>query len=253
MMKTPFNFKCAYCKQTTTIIDTNYSSVESMIETSMSNLGDIRIYHQTIACPNPDCREITLNISLETVFDNLGYGRYEKSGTVQSWQLLPESSAKPMPSYIPDAIIKDYQEACKIAKLSPKASASLARRCLQGIIRDYWEIPMNKRGNLGAEINYISDKITPELYEVITRIRSIGDIGAHMEKDVNLIIDVEPEEADLLISLMESLFEEWYIARHHRQTRAAELGRIVQSKRAIQRTGKNKANGNDEDSSLSEG
>ena len=47
--------------------------------------------------------------------------------------------------------------------------------------------------------------------------RSIGNIGAHMEKDINLIVDVEPNEADLLVRLIEVLLDEWYIRRHERE------------------------------------
>jgi len=48
-------------------------------------------------------------------------------------------------------------------------------------------------------------------------VRSIGNIGAHMEKDINLIVDVEPNEADLLVRLIEVLLDEWYIRRHERE------------------------------------
>ena len=52
----------------------------------------------------------------------------------------------------------------------------------------------------------------------------MGNIGAHMEKDVNLIIEVEPEEAQLLIGLNEYLLKEWYI---HREERKQMLETIV--------------------------
>ncbi|MEI8253036.1 MAG: hypothetical protein WCG25_04765 [bacterium] len=50
---------------------------------------------------------------------------------LDSWQLLPVSEAKVLPDYIPDPIKQDYYEACRIRDLSPKASATLSRRCLQ--------------------------------------------------------------------------------------------------------------------------
>lgn len=40
-----------------------------------------------------------------------------------------------------------------------------------------------------------------------------------MEKDINIIVDVEPNEAQMLIELVEMLFQEWYIARHTRNER----------------------------------
>jgi hypothetical protein len=38
-----------------------------------------------------------------------------------------------------------------------------------------------------------------------------------MEKDINLIVDVDPQEAILLIGLIEFLLQDWYIARHERE------------------------------------
>ena len=58
---------------------------------------------------------------------------------------MPESDAKPQPEFIPEAIRQDYREACRIRDLSPKASATLARRCLQGMIRDFCAITRGKR------------------------------------------------------------------------------------------------------------
>jgi len=38
-----------------------------------------------------------------------------------------------------------------------------------------------------------------------------------MEKDIDLIIDVELKEAQLLIGLIEILIKDWYIAKHERE------------------------------------
>ena len=35
-----------------------------------------------------------------------------------------------------------------------------------------------------------------------------------MEKDVNLIVDIDPGEAQKLVKLLELLLKDWYIARH---------------------------------------
>jgi hypothetical protein len=40
-----------------------------------------------------------------------------------------------------------------------------------------------------------------------------------MEADINVIVDVDPEEATLLISLIETLLTDWYIARHNHPRR----------------------------------
>lgn len=35
-----------------------------------------------------------------------------------------------------------------------------------------------------------------------------------MEKDINLIVDVESNEAELLIKLIETLIKNWYVNKH---------------------------------------
>ena len=124
----------------------------------------------------------------------------------------PSSLAIKFPDYIPQSIRVDYEEACKIVNLSPKASATLSRRCLQGMIRDYWEVSGNK--TLVEEMNAIQDKIDPQVKHVLTGVRQPGNIGAHMENDINLIVDIDPNEANQLIKLIEYLMGQWYIKRY---------------------------------------
>jgi len=127
--------------------------------------------------------------------------------------LYPTTLAKQFPDYIPKAIKEDYEEAYAILSLSPKASATLSRRCLQGMIRDFWKVNV-KSGKLFDEINSIKDKIPPAQWNAIDSLRSLGNIGAHMEKDVNEIVDIDDGEAEKLIKLIELLIEKWYISRH---------------------------------------
>jgi len=134
---------------------------------------------------------------------------------------------KILPSYIPDPIVADYKEACLIAELSPKASATLARRCLQGMIRDFWGVRKNR---LVDEIDAIKDKIDALAWNAIDSLRKMGNIGAHMEKDINVIIDVDPDEAKLLIHLIETLVDDWYVTRHERTSRMEQLVETAKSK-----------------------
>lgn len=143
--------------------------------------------------------------------------------------IYPDKKIKQYPGYIPEQIREDYEEACKIAALSPKASATLARRCLQGIIRDFYGITKSR---LCDEVNAIQEKVDAELFDAIDAIRMIGNIGAHMEKDVNLIVDIEPEEAQQLIELIELLFEETYIRREDRKKRLQAIKQINEDKQA---------------------
>jgi hypothetical protein len=140
---------------------------------------------------------------------------------LEKWSLVPNSNAKTFPAYIPQPILDDYREACLIRDLSAKASATLSRRCLQGILRDFWSA---KPGRLVDEIDQIKSRIDPHTWDAIDAVRKLGNIGAHMEKDINIIVDVDPDEAELLIGLIETLLLEWYVAR---EERSARMGLIV--------------------------
>ena len=44
-----------------------------------------------------------------------------------------------------------------------------------------------------------------------------------MEKDIDLIVDVDPGEAQMLIELIEMLFQEGYVEREARTKRLAQI------------------------------
>lgn len=171
----------------------------------------IDIYH----CPN--CRKYT-------VISTLIGSSYNKQVKVM---LYPDSIAKVFPDYVPLQIRNDYEEAYKILHLSPKSSATLSRRCIQGMIRDKWSINCK---NLYQEIDAIKDKIEPSIYNSIDALRQLGNIGAHMEQDINLIIDIDPDEAVKLVKLVEILIQQWYIVPHDRELLFNEIIDINNSK-----------------------
>lgn len=144
--------------------------------------------------------------------------------------MRPQSQAKIYPDYIPKVLRTDYEEACLIRDLSPKASATLARRCLQGMIRDFFKVSKN---TLKQEIDAISDQVDEQTLNAINAVRNVGNIGAHMERDINVIIDVDAGETQLLIELIEILFKEWYINRHERELRMQKVIALAESKKEI--------------------
>jgi Domain of unknown function (DUF4145) len=154
-------------------------------------------------------------------------GKWVTRDRRHSWQLVPAAEMQVFPDYVPPAVVADYKEACLIATLSPKASATLARRALQGMIRDYWGV---KPGRLVDEIEAIHERVDADAWQAIDGLRKIGNIGAHMEHDINVIVDVDPNEARLLIGLIETLVQEWYIAREERKSRFAKLADLAREK-----------------------
>lgn len=215
----PFKWTCPYCNHDTIISDKNY--VQDFTGLRINNKhGDMKATTAFIVCPNPSCNEVALYLMLhKATYTSVG-ARWTEGELIKLWTLMPASGAKVFPSYVPKAILDDYTEACLIKELSPKASATLSRRCLQGIIRDFWGV---SKSRLIDEIDGIKDKIDPLTWDAIDAVRKIGNIGAHMEKDINQIIDVEPSEAALLIELIETLLNEWYINRHERELRLKKI------------------------------
>jgi hypothetical protein len=211
-MSKPFSWICPYCNQIATITDSNTSFDRHIFNRSNKD-GDLSLETSIIVCPNPGCREYVVEAQLYKVIHN-GSGWIHREEPIEAWQLRPKSSSKPFPAYIPKAILDDYKEACLIVNDSPKASATLSRRCLQGIIRDFWKI---SKPRLIDEIKELEGKIDASTWQAIDAVRSIGNIGAHMERDINLIVDVEPEEAKTLIGLIEFLLKDWYVVRHDRE------------------------------------
>ena len=233
---TNFNWTCPYCQQAQTVTDPNFHSHDWSIGVGDIAEGECGVRLVAIGCLNVECRKLSLQATLHNTATN---GSLLNNKRLHFWRLLPDSSAKPQPDYIPKALRDDYVEACRIRNLSPKASATLARRCLQGMIRDFSGIA---KGTLDAEIKELqvrvdADKaprgVTHESVEAIDHVRKIGNIGAHMEKDIGLIIDIDSEEAQLLIELIETLFDEWYIARKQRTDRLASIAALRASKEAM--------------------
>ena len=214
-----FNWICPHCEHAVTISDSRYSleSHTLWIENTMARCTLRTLF---IVCPNPQCQKFTLTAALHESQRNQQGGAERIGKKLQEWPLIPPSASKHFPDYVPQPIREDYGEACLIRDLSPKASATLSRRCLQGILRDFWNV---KPGRLVDEIEQVKSKIDPLTWAAIEAVRTLGNIGAHMEKDINVIVDVDPDEARLLIGLVETLLKEWYVAREERAVRMSAV------------------------------
>lgn len=212
------NFICPFCNSSFPLIHETYRCYESSFsyaDTSNWDKSPSNCIHTNFyKCPS--CKKISLIIKgINNDFQNINVPIY------------PNSLAKQFPEYIPKAIREDYEEAYSIVNLSPKASATLSRRCLQGMIRDFWNIT---KSNLFDAINELQDKVTPSQWNAINSVRSIGNIGAHMEKDINVIIDVDPNEAEKLLKLIELLLDKWYIAKHDEEQLLVDIQNIANDK-----------------------
>jgi hypothetical protein len=225
-----FDWTCPFCNRHATITQESIHAETARLTIANSD-GSRALTSIFIVCPNPKCKKFALTQRLtETRYvQNRGW---VDAPLIQEWQLIPASKAQAYPDYIPRAIRDDYNEACLIVSLSPKASATLARRSLQGILRDFWGV---KPGRLVDEIEQIKGNVDPLTWEAIEAVRKVGNIGAHMEEDINLIVDVEPHEAELLIGLIETLIKDWYITREERRIRLSQISQLAQDKEAAKK------------------
>lgn len=225
-----FPYTCPFCGHDSTV-GSDYEVRSFIEEMQIDNAtGPQVLTGRFIVCPNPKCKQFSLEVHLYHAQED-ARGNLKAGGDPRTWRLIPPSDAKVFPGYIPKQLRDDYAEACLIRDLSPKASAALARRCLQGMIRDFWRVKAG--GRLIDEIEAIKDKVDPDTWKAIDALRSIGNIAAHMEQDVNLVIDVEPGEAAKLIWLIETLFRDWYIHRHDREERLKEIEGMAAAKKKM--------------------
>ena len=243
MAKETINWTCGYCQMPQVATEVNFHRPWSLIHVGKNALGDVGAGWLALACQNQQCRQLSLSFRLTRTAQDITERLYEGE-IITTWQALPEPSGKPQPDYIPVVLRKDYEEACKIRDLSPKAAATLARRCLQGMIRDFGQVAKHRLvDEIDALRKLVEDGkapsgVTYESVDAIDHVRGIGNIGAHMEKDVDLIIDIDPGEAQVLIELIEMLFSEWYVQRHLRLERLAKIAAIREEKDNQKRNGK---------------
>jgi Domain of unknown function (DUF4145) len=221
-----FEWTCPFCSRHTTITSNDISTSNHELEIQNSQ-GYRVVQSKFIVCPNANCKKFTLSVILRVMKPRGPANPTAYENILTKWDLIPESLAKTFPDYIPEVILTDYSEACLIQTKSPRASATLSRRCLQGILRDYWKV---KPDTLFNEIEEIKDKVESSIWNAIDAVRKIGNIGAHMEKDINVIVEVDSDEAYLLIQLIETLLEDWYVGREERKNRVSKITAMAASK-----------------------
>jgi hypothetical protein len=119
---------------------------------------------------------------------------------------------EPLSPDILSEFTKDYLKACLVLCDSPEASAALSRRCLQHLLREKAGI---RPGTLDSEIQQVLDsKSLPSiLAEALDAVRTVGNFAAHPMKSTNTgeVIDVEPGEAEWLLSTLEGLFDFYFV------------------------------------------
>jgi hypothetical protein len=235
-----FNWMCPYCYRHQVVTEINFSTIQFPLYVGDLDMGPVGVEIEAISCINGKCAKLTLSASLyERVIQASGLLLGSQLAT---WHLMPKSNSFAQLDFIPKQIRESYYEACRIHDLSPKASATFSRHCLQGMLHDFCGIALDTLDSeitalkADVDLGYTPPGVTPESVEAICRIRSIGKIRACMEQDIDMLFDVDPDEAQALIRLNELLFEEWYGARHLRQQRLAKIVSLERDTKAKMET-----------------
>lgn len=138
------------------------------------------------------------------------YGSTSRRG--MTFMVFPKGAQRPLaPPEVPEAVARDFNEACIVFDDSPQASAALSRRCLQLLLA---ERDVSKSDNLSTAIDAALTRHLPShIAENLDAIRNIGNFAAHPQKSMNSgeILPVEPHEAEWNLDVLETLFDYYYV------------------------------------------
>lgn len=213
-------YQCPFCKIVMAVNpDTQffYNMAFKHIDPHFYNMQDDPYAIRIVFYRCPNCEKVSIAVSgISAELEDLHVNIYP-----------PESKMR-CPEYVPEHIRQDYEEATAIFELSPRASSALFRRCLQEMIRDFWGIHSL---TLNEEINRLKDKLHPTLWNAIHALRNVGNIGAHMDQDASLIVDIDPDEARKLKKLVDVLMRDWYDAREGQKSLYNEITAVKTDKK----------------------
>jgi len=133
----------------------------------------------------------------------------------------------PAPAGVPSEIAEDFNEACAVLPISPKASAAMSRRCVQTLIREHFGI---KERDLSTEIDKVLPQLPSYIAQDVDAIRNVGNFAAHPLKSQQTgdILPVEPHEAEWNLDVLEQLFDFCYVQPAVAQTKRDALNQKLQ-------------------------
>src|SRR5690554_4940505 len=189
----------------------NYAFIDK--DPNQKYIGHINVNYYI--CPNPKCRNIDVLIEGDNYWDNK-----------KMW-FHPSSMAKSF-EYTEQVILDWYNEAYNVLSSSPRASAMLARSCIQKILRT--KIGIVKK-TLYDEIKEAetSGKISPIMKQAFDDLREIGNLITHPNDDI-LDIEITHDEARIILSALEMLILEIYVEPGQKAKAYADLKQLKLSK-----------------------
>lgn len=136
----------------------------------------------------------------------------------------PRGSTRPAPDpSVPEHWRKEYIESVDLLAISAKASAAMARRVLDGVLRER----LQSTDKLYKLIEQAKKHLPNYVWGGLHDLREYGNFAAHPDKDyaTGEIIDVEPHEAEACLDVLDTLFEFLYVAPARAKARKGELAR----------------------------
>jgi hypothetical protein len=138
--------------------------------------------------------------------------------------IYPKVRVREIPEQVTGDFREDFEQACAVIDLSPKASAALSRRLVQHILRE--KAGVHER-TLDKEIEKVleDDKLPTDLAEDLDALRNLGNLATHPIKsqESGAIVPVEPGEAEWLLDLVEELMDYYLVRPAVRAEKRAKL------------------------------
>ena len=114
MNKFARNWSCPHCGHFQTATDRDFANGHIDFHMTETAWGNIRVEGAAACCANPQCRLPMVHIDIGEAEGTPNGRRFKLAKELfVSRRMIPESSAKPQPEYIPASLRDDYLEACK--------------------------------------------------------------------------------------------------------------------------------------------
>ncbi|MDT0506660.1 DUF4145 domain-containing protein [Novosphingobium sp. MMS21-SN21R] len=165
---------------------------------------------------------------------DLNFSNLQGTTLIETVRAFPRSGAfEPPPPEVPVILAKDYSEANQVLSISPKASAALARRCLQFMLQEagYKSDNLAKQVQAAIDEQAASKALPADLRDSLDAIRNFGNFSAHPvdDKTTLQVIDVEVGEAEWSLQLIFDLFQHYYVRPARSAHRRAMLNEKLAS------------------------
>jgi hypothetical protein len=182
----------------------------------------------------PFCHEFMATVTLSVLSSD------PKAVSRVTRTILPiDLGRKALPSTLPEPIAQEYREACAVLELSPRASAGMSRRCLQSLLSAAGGATS---GELSKAIDQVigRNELPGILSKELDAVREIGNFAAHpIKSEVSgVILDIEGGEAEWNLTVLEHLFDFYYVEMPERDERRAALNEKLREagRRALDKT-----------------